>query len=277
MYNLSFIILIFYFIFTFTFLIVYTIVNSKENYIDLNISNKTIPKIIHKCIITDSKSIQVTDLPQDIQNAIKSFEILNPNYKINIYNHDSCIEYINKNYSNPIILKTFNKFTPYSYKVDFFKFLVLYKTGGFYSDIKQVCLNSFDKIFPKNIHSFYALDLPTKGVIENSVAMSFMATAPYDKRILNAINTICENAKREYYGTNPLDPTGPRLFGRIFWNYQKLKNDYIGKFKSGFIFTKNNIKIALNKYKKLKGGEQSDIKGGNNYNDLWYSRKIYNT
>ena len=114
-----------------------------------------IPKVIHKVIIVDGFDIPNTVPFQTA--AIDSFKL--PGYTTKIYSGNDCIKYIKKHYDEKI-LAMFNKVKPYSYKCDLFRYLVLYQEGGWYSDMRQVCLENIDSLNSTN-HEFYcSVDAP---------------------------------------------------------------------------------------------------------------------
>ena len=84
-----------------------------------------IPKTIYKIYINDRKGKMEKILKKDInlQKAINSFKIFNPNYEIKFFDKDACIQYI-KTYYSDIELAVFNGFLPHAYKCDFFRYLL---------------------------------------------------------------------------------------------------------------------------------------------------------
>jgi len=102
-----------------------------------------IPKVIHKVIIVDDGKIPT--FPDGMKKSLETFYRINPGYKVKLYSGDDCIDYI-KRYYDEEILEAFNTIKPYSYKCDLMRHLILYNEGGWYSDIRQVCLESLERL-----------------------------------------------------------------------------------------------------------------------------------
>ena len=244
-----------------------------------NISRK-IPKIMHKTIYVDG--MDTPKFNKKMQFAIDSFQKFNPDYTLKIYNGKDMIEYIKLHYSE-VELNTFNSLQPYAYKTDFFRMLLLYNEGGFYSDIRSVCLKSFDSIFPSDMEWFSMKDGP-QPKRKKAMAINFIASIPKHPWLKNAINLIIKNTKLQYYGCCALCPTGPCMFGKACNLNNRNNKHLIGMHKKDswgklFGFTHKNEKFLLYKYKKnffkkFKGGEFSDMKG-NNYGEIYSNKGVY--
>lgn len=238
-----------------------------------------IPKVLHKVIILDSDKY----ITNKLRIAINSFIEKNPDYELRIYYKDDCIKYIKEHYEE-IHLEIFNKLIPYAYKCDFFRYLLLYNEGGYYSDMRQTCLQSFDKCFPKDMEWFSCIDYPKQlGYMCNG----FICSIPKHKWLKRAINATIYNVQNNYYGKDPLSITGPALFGKVCNLDEKEDNWYIGiherksHLDDGYLYTHLGEKIIDIKYRKSDGklylgGDWSMEEGGNNYNDYWYNKNVYN-
>ena len=95
---------------------------------------------------------------------------------------------------------------------------------------------------------------------------------------------IISNCRDGYYGVTPLCPTGPTLLGEalaahranprhLFGDFLELTPTYPQKNRA-FVLDDGAI-FAWGK--RAEGGDLTalGIRGGNNYNDLWTARKIY--
>ena len=241
-----------------------------------------IPKIIHKIIITDDYKIPKFD--DIMKKAIDSFKIMNPNYEIRFYSGQDCVDYINKYYSEKELFM-FNCLLPYAYKCDLMKYLILYNEGGYYSDMKMVCLEPFDNIFPEDIQWFSAIDRGYLNRMSNGFILSNKGNI-FLKKTLDKIYTNCLLQKK---GKTSLYPTGPAILAEI---YNQHKSDdmggiYIGKHIKDendlyHFFDHNDKKFLKTKYTQENGKEFSagswdkfDNIKGNNYNHLWSNDNIY--
>jgi hypothetical protein len=102
-----------------------------------------------------------------------------------------------------------------------------------------------------------------------------------------AINMVVENVRSGYYGTRPVDPTGPTLFGRALAMHGPNDNATIGEViqltprhpvkNRAFLLPDGQI-MAWAKPKHIaQGGDLSGFgaSGVNNYNELWKQKRIY--
>lgn len=232
-----------------------------------------IPKIIYKIYINDKLNIE--NLDTNTKNAINSFVIMNPNYDIIIYDKNKCIEFIKEYYSDRE-LYCFNKLIPNAYKVDFMRYLLLYKTGGYYSDIKNVCLVSFDNFFPSNMEWFSCVEECDIKRMQNG----FIGSIKGHLFLKKAIEKVIENIYNNYYGKDSTDITGPTMFFNCC-NLEYNSNTLFGKFNfTDNKFYYNNKCFLIWKFLKNDGsnlGQGETINDGeNNYNKLWKRKKIYN-
>jgi hypothetical protein len=227
-----------------------------------------IPNIVHKVVIVDG-----FDLPEKIpfQHAIDSFK------NVKIYSGKDCIEYIKKHYDERI-LAAFNKVKPYSFKCDLFRYLVLYKEGGWYSDMRQICLESLDKLNETG-HEFYcAIDAPPN---EKCMYTAFIGSIPGHPILKKTFELIVWNIEHEHYGIDCLYPTGPGAFMSGCIDYIRKFQDkcYIGRHLIG-----NNNKEAIVfgktifiqcKYNNAKGADNRDLLGANDYGYMWRNWDVY--
>lgn len=235
-----------------------------------------IPKIIHKVIIVDG--FEMPFLPEGMQSALNTWKQLNPEYTMKIYSGKDCQEYILKHYDQNT-LDLFNKVKPYSYKSDLFRFLVLYNEGGWYSDMRQVCMLPLDKLNDSG-HEFYtSQDCPP-----NQLCMytAFIGSIPKHPIMKKTFEIVKWNIEHEHYGLDCLYPTGPGayMYGAIDYVRRHPDKCSIGRHivdRDGSEYVAINNSIVLKcKYNNAKGADNSDIKGGNDYGQMWRNWNIYN-
>ena len=248
--------IIFLFFLTFFF-------NKKKNMKLTNVFQKTlhfkdysIPKIIHKIIIVDG--YDTPELPPEMEKAIQSFKLLNPDYEIKIYNGKDCLNYIRNFYSYQEEF-IFENLIPYAYKCDFMKYLILYNEGGIYSDMKMICLKSFDKIFPKNLKWYSAIDSnPAR------MANGFIVSVKEHPILLNTIQKIKKNFWDKDIGIDSLFPTGPTTFEYGFETYfnncMKYHNKNENYIKTEFDFLSIKKEVSLLNEEIVKENEKQKKK-----------------
>jgi len=215
-------------------------------------SNK-IPKIIHQTYPTKN-------INSDIQNNINNLKNLNPDYEYILYDDNDIINFIKNNYSEHI-LNTYNSINP-EYgpaRADYFRYLLMYKKGGIYLDIKSSCDRPFDLIINKN-DEFILTHWGYKGswykILNNEYGeycnwnIIIKKNHPLMKKIIDQItyNINNYNVKKNGVGKQSvLFLTGPVAYSKVIL---KNKNNYKLKIYNnvgdiGLIY--NNI----NNYEKL--------------------------
>src|SRR6056300_571055 len=112
----------------------------------------SIPKVIHKIIITEDGKIP--SFPEGLKRAVETWYRMNPEYKIKFYSGEECEWYIREHYDERT-LAAYKKIKPYAFKCDFVRQLILLKEGGWYSDLRQVCLQSLDTLVKQTAGSTY--------------------------------------------------------------------------------------------------------------------------
>ena len=238
-------------------------------------NKSSIPKVIHKVYIEHSMTIP-SSLPDDIKNAHNTWKVKNPGYKIKYYGGKDCEKYLLKHFGKRH-LHAFRKLKPYSYKCDFFRFCVVYKEGGVYSDWKTVCHQPLDSLITSNTKWISSWD-----VVRPNMVTGFFVCAPKNKVLKTAIDMCLYNIENNVYGSWCLEPTGPTLFGNAFSkHYPRYKHGtpvnengiLLGTFSPTKIFFKNTMYLES---KCATCGQTQDWDKGNNYVKMWLNRDIYN-
>ena len=230
-----------------------------------------IPKVIYKTGIDDYDK-----LPKILKDIFKSNLEINPNFTIKYYSDKDSGEFIKHNFSKDII-NAYDKLIPGAYKADLFRYCILYKNGGLYSDLTQRILKPLETFIDFKKDKIYLVkDIEHYKVngqgSSKGIQISFIATRPGNDIFLKAIHRIVKNVKDEYYGYNALYPTGPSLF------YQLLK-DYKGEYKIGLKETGQNKIVNENDetiiISKIVDHQQKILKNKDHYTVLWSNRRIY--
>ena len=92
----------------------------------------TIPKIIHQTFYT-------RDLPDKLQANVDLIRHLNPEWEYRFYDDDDIAEFIQTHYPDKV-WRYFERINPCygAARADLFRYLLMYKIGGVYLDIKSV-------------------------------------------------------------------------------------------------------------------------------------------
>ena len=252
------------------------------------INDGEIPKIIFR-----TSRYNVEELPKEIVSLYGNEMANNPNYTLFYFDDKDCEEFIISEY-DVITFDYYNQLIPTAYKADFWRYLILYKYGGVYLDFTMHTLIPFDEIIKdyKEVYVRYTCDLC-------GIYNAFIAVKKNTKLIGNAIEKVKENIKNKDKGVNPLDVTGPTMFGRIFKHTLNLEfNNWIplGDLENGIhIYSnpsneyivdsyKNIIKNRIDNHYELVYNEKehpllidvnNQIRPLNHYSRLWHDDKIF--
>ena len=230
-----------------------------------------IPKVIYKTGIDDYDK-----LPQRLKDIFKGNLKINPNFTIRYYSDKDSREFIRNNFSKDII-SAYDKLIPGAYKADMFRYCILYKNGGVYSDLTQSILKPLESFIDFKKDKLYLVkDIEHYKVngegSSKGIQISFIAARPGNDIFLKAIRRIVKNVKDKYYGYNALYPTGPSLF------YHLLK-DYKGGYKIGLKETGKNKIVNENDetiiISKIVDHQQKILRNNDHYTVLWSNRRIY--
>jgi mannosyltransferase OCH1-like enzyme len=209
------------------------------------------------------------DLPPLMKETTKLIQQNNPKFNYYLFDDNDCRNFIKDNFKEDV-LKTFDTLIPGAYKADLWRYCVLYKKGGIYLDIKYRPFKNF-KFINLTEKEHFVLDANNLHIYN-----ALMVCLPGNEILLKAINKIVENVKNKFYGSSPLEPTGPSLLAYFFTENQKTNLDM----KHFFYETHENRFITFNNFIVFKSYDgylkEHDIyKKQFHYNILWKNRNIY--
>lgn len=189
-------------------------------------SQKLIPKYLHKVILTSDGQypdyfptiLKLQAQPTLDFNALKemaveeggieeahlSWKVRNPGYEIRYFNLHECRQYL-AYYYHPIFLRAFDCIEAFAGKADLFRYLVIYREGGYYSDWKQVCLvdRLLDQLTLSNSTQQVKWDKPAIGSTtffsawnQRGMQCAFFGAVPYSPILAEAIRISLINIQR---------------------------------------------------------------------------------
>ena len=230
--------------------------SNKDNIVS---HNKTvIPLNIYQCWKTKH-------LPPGMRQTVNSIKNTNPEFTHHLFDDVECRKFI-KNECPPCFLWAYDRLIPGAYKADLWRLCVLFKRGGIYIDIKISAFNNF-KLINLTDREHFVKDRPP-----NTIYNAFMVCKPKNPFLLGCINVLIRNVRKKYYGTTPLDPTGPGLLGKV---------NLIGKYNVNIDMKhchpgiQYNGKHILKNYYKQYRTEVEKSGGPAHYDILWHQRGIY--
>lgn len=234
-----------------------------------------IPKVIHKVIITDDGKIP--EFPDGMKKAIETFYRKNPGYKVKLYSGEDCVKYINENFDQEV-LDAYNCLKPYSFKCDLMRHLIMYNEGGWYSDMRQVCLKPIDELNVLGKEYYTSVDCPPN---QMCLYTAFIGSVPKHTISKKMIDLMLWNVKQRHYGLDCLYVTGPGAYMNAGIDYLRRHGDkcLVGKHtieEKGEEFIRfGNIQFIKCKYNNARGADNSDMKGTNDYGHMWRNFDVY--
>ena len=240
------------------------------------IYNKPYPnKLPENCTFNIPTNIfqtwQTKNLPPSMFNAISKIKNQNPRFNYFLFDDNDCRKFIKTNFPADVF-NAYDRLIPGAYKADLWRLCVLYIHGGIYMDIKLVCVNGFKLIELTEANHFVKDRLAPLSIFNS--CMVCQQNHPY---LLMAIKKIVNNVNTNFYGSNPLEPTGPVMLGNLFLNNRLKANiDMTHYEKGGFIIFKNRFVISTEypEYNSERTNTYNSI-NTKRYDALWFEKKIY--
>lgn len=200
-----------------------------------------IPKIIHQ-------TYKSHDLPAPIRIVIDELKYKNPNWAYRFYTDDDIFDYI-KTHFDEYTLNAYQKINPVygAARADLFRYLVLYREGGLYLDIKSTCVYPLDEIIKDDdvfISAHWQNDIgqiwENAGIYQSLIKLGMQygeyqqwfilceKNSPIMKHIINEIINNILSYRAWHYGFRSygkrgvLFVTGPVAYSKAIWqlNYK---------------------------------------------------------
>ena len=212
------------------------------------------------------------ELPPLMKQNYDFMKNSNPKITFHLYDEDECREFIKIHFKEDV-LDAYDMLIPCAYKADLWRYCVLFINGGIYMDIKYSCVNGF-KLIALTEKEHFVKDRP-----ENCIYNALISVLPKNTKIFSCIRQIVENVKNQFYGENPLEPTGPKLLGKYF-SEEETKNIPLYFQTTEINNTLNEFYIVFNDrivLRQYKGYRDEQLKCQKNlcYSKLWENKDIY--
>lgn len=192
------------------------------------------------------------------------------------------------------VLAAFDALLPLAYKADLGRYCLLYKYGGWYSDISlKIVSPDLASITSDSGLCFfrdYGEGLPSPHGSSFDCQNSLIYAHAGHPVMARCIQRIIHNVRHKYYGISSTAPTGPSLFGNVLAENQLINAKQVGFFlplTQGFLnrnlayVSDTGQILAWHKTtwhpSRARGGDLSSLglSGTNNYNQLWREGRIY--
>ena len=174
-----------------------------------------IPKIVERTIIINQprkipyifmQNSSENLLSPDIAKNIFQFIAINPEYTYMFFDDKDSREFIVKNFPKDV-LNAFDDLEPGAYKSDLFRYCFMYIVGGVYLDINKMFTVSLNDLIGRDYDFITCIDMNAH--IQYGLWQAILASPPKSRLMMDCIIGVVKNVKDKYYGSGPLEPTGP--------------------------------------------------------------------
>ncbi|KAG2388535.1 hypothetical protein C9374_000699 [Naegleria lovaniensis] len=184
-------------------------------------SSKEIPKIIYQSYIPNSEE----ELSDSMKQAMNSFKVLNPDYSHKYFGDDAALQILIDNFGNDSDeVFAFRNLIPGAFKIDFWRYAMLWLFGGFYADADMMLLEPFEKWISPN--STFVIPLEKIGFGFHN---GFIGSVPKHPILRIAMDMVIYNVKTKFLPRVPnkiipavhadLAVSGPILLGKVMNRY----------------------------------------------------------
>jgi hypothetical protein len=164
--------------------------------------------ILTSIFIGPSGSGEDIELPPMVAENIASFKHHHPNLPHKLFSGEDIETFLEAKFPREV-QNAYRSLKPFAYKADLARYCILQEMGGVYADLSLFSVRPlpFDGEKPVVFQ-----DLIWSAPWDTS--NSLIAAPPRHKALERAIEMVCANVERRYYGPTFLCPTGPALFGQ---------------------------------------------------------------
>lgn len=190
------------------------------------------------------QSWHTKDVNPIIVQKTKRFLSLNPAYKYTLFTDEEMDKYVNDNFPGEIA-DCYNRIQIIVAKVDFWRYLILYKEGGIYLDMDSNIDKSLDLLIKEDDDAIITAEGNPGLYVQ--WALMFVKEHPILKR---TIELVVDNIKNNRFPNNIHQMTGPtvytqaineihnKLFGEII-DHSRINN------KTDVVFKKDGVSYRL--------------------------------
>ena len=190
-------------------------------------------------------------ISKKMYNIMNSWTKLNSDYQYYLYDSVDRDNFSKSNFPKKVY-DAYSRILPGSYKVDLWKYCILYIYGGIYTDITNFCFENIRNLIIFDIDFVCSIDPKGRHNLNNSFIMSL----PNSKILENCINIIVYQIDNNIIPNSIEDFTGSGVLGRALNAYLN-RNEYSSFCNEECLI---NSKIILMKIEK----------------DSWYFTDLYN-
>jgi len=203
----------------------------------------SIPKHIYQTWCTKS-------LPQSVRHTQERMLAINPGYQHFLFLDHELDEFVRTNFSTKIFA-VFSQLNIITAKTDFWRYLVLYRTGGIYLDMDSTVSKPLETLIRPQDEAVISAE-GNVGVLVQW-AMIFAAQHPLLKK---TIDLVVDNVQNNRFPNDIHKMTGPTVFTKAFdMLYQE---QYGTAFDHTQIHSRTNLELFTNKHQYRLFGKDYD-------------------
>lgn len=190
------------------------------------------------------QSWYTNNLDYNVLRKINFFKNLNPDYNYHLYNDDDMDNFVNEHFKGEIA-DCYNRLNIIVAKVDFWRYLILYKYGGVYLDMDSSIEKPLNELIKDDTAIITAEGNPNLYV---QWALIFSKGHPILKK---TIELIVDNIKNNTYPNDIHKMTGPTVYSKAIneihmelFNNEIINHSLITK-NTDITYKSNNISYRL--------------------------------
>ena len=231
-----------------------------------------IPPVIFQCW----KSKEVSP---EMNQALESFRS-QKGYQHFLFGDEECYKQLLMDFGQRYA-DAFALLVPGAYRADFWRYCILYKYGGIYSDAKATLYRDLDEILRPQDDLLLVRDVPASCLLN-----AFIACSPGHPLLKIAIDRCLHNIENRLYGVDPLDVTACHLLGRALCQWKGQPDDTCVLDAGSDLTTQIFKRSGDRKYiisadgdlllqKEYESYYKKDVDVSFHYPVLWHNKVIY--
>ena len=194
----------------------------------------TIPKIIHQTYKNDN-------LPEIYKMCQTEIKRLHPDFEYRFYTDEDMNRLMKTEF--PEYYDKFNEIPRVIMKIDMFRYFLMYKYGGLYTDMDYLMFNPFDLLNEKVVIPCNREDENGNPICLGNCIFASQPNHPYWKSLMDTLFTI-DRTKLDYNTDKNIDGnvlgTGPIFVFAMWKKYSKINDICVSKRSLFHPPTKNN-------------------------------------
>jgi mannosyltransferase OCH1-like enzyme len=170
------------------------------------------------------KTWKTHEIPPKFKKFYLSWKIKNPEYQVKLYNDDECLQFVKENFNDRIV-HAYEVLPLGVMKADFWRYLIVYKYGGYYCDLDSKCLVPLNSWLPKDAkfvvskeNSFYFVQWAFYSEPGHKI-FDYVIDLICEKVLIEGINVDYQIGNNKKYDTFVHYYTGPLLWTEAILNY----------------------------------------------------------